>query len=252
MRSKIELIIKPDQYAYRPKVSTTDALLQYLDDLTALLDRKDVKFVQSACLDFSKAFDRLQPSIVLNKMRSYGFNSNVIELVSTFLSDRLQCVKFSGQFSGYKPINVGSPQGTRLGPLLWLIYVNNLSVDGFNSLKYADDTTFYLECCNTNETNLVGDAILTAPRWSDDNNMILNQVKTIVMNTNLSRQNHYCDSILVGDTLISPSTETKLLGVTVDNKLSFNSHVDSLISKTNSCIFLMRQLKTAGLNADGL
>ena len=252
MRSKIELIIKPDQYAYRPKLSTTDALLQYLDDLTALLDRKDVKFVQSACLDFSKAFDRLQPSIVLNKMRSYGFNSNVIELVSSFLSDRLQCVKFSGQFSSYKPINVGSPQGTRLGPLLWLIYVNDLSVDGFNSLKYADDTTFYLECCNTNETNLVGDAILTASRWSDDNNMILNQVKTIVMNTDLSRQNHYCDSILVGDTSISPSTETKLLGVTVDNKLSFNSHVDSLISKTNSRIFLMRQLKTAGLNADGL
>ena len=172
-------------------------------------------------------------------MRSYyGFNSNVIELVSSFLSDILQCVKFSGQVSSYKPINVASPQGTRLEPLLWLIYVNDLSVDGFNSLKYADDTTFYLECCNTNETNLVGDAILTASRWSDDNNMILNQVKTIVMNTNLSRQNHYCDSILVGDTSISPSTETKLLGVTVDNKLSFNSHVDSLISKTNSRIFL--------------
>ena len=111
MRSKIELIIKPDQYAYCPKVSTTDALLQYLDYLTALLDRKDVSSVQSACLDFSKAFDRLQPSIVLNKMQSYGFNSNVIELVSSFLSDRMQCVKFSGQFSSYKPINVCSPQG---------------------------------------------------------------------------------------------------------------------------------------------
>ena len=87
----------------------------------------------------------------------------------------MQCVKFLGQFSSYKPINVGSPQGTRLGPLLWLIYVND-----FNSLQYADDATFYLKRCNTNETNLVGDVILRASRWSDDNDMILNQDKTIV------------------------------------------------------------------------
>ena len=82
--------------------------------------------------------------------------------------------------------------------------------------------------------------------------LILNQDKTIFMIFNLSRQKHYCDSISVGDTSITPSTETKLLGTTLDNKLSFNSHIDSLISKTNSRIFLMRQLKTAGLNADVL
>ena len=77
-------------------------------------------------------------------------------------------------------------------------------------------------------------------------------VKDIVMITNLSRQKHYCDSIFVGDTSITPSTATKLLRVIVDNQLSFNSHIDSVISKTNSRIFLMRQLKIAGLNADGL
>ena len=57
----------PTQYAYRPNVSTTDALLQYIDDYTTFLDKQKVKFVQGACLDFSKAFDRLQPSVVLGE-----------------------------------------------------------------------------------------------------------------------------------------------------------------------------------------
>ena len=140
LKSKIAEIIKPAQYAYRPNVSTTDALLQYIDDYTTFLDKQKVKFVQSACLDFSKAFDRLQPSIVLGKMNFYGFNTNVIEVISSVLRDRTQCVKFSAHLSNVKHVKVGSPQGAKLGPILWLIYVNDLQIDGFYSLKYADDT----------------------------------------------------------------------------------------------------------------
>ena len=99
MRSKLDEVIKPSQYAYRPGISTTDALLQYVDDFTKFLDDQKNKFVQSACLDFSKAFDRLQPSIVLSKMRSYSFNENAIKLVSNFLANRKQCVKFCEDFS---------------------------------------------------------------------------------------------------------------------------------------------------------
>ena len=90
----MDTIVNNQQYAYQSSVSTTDALLQLTDDWTEVLDQdKSVKFVQNACLDFSKAFDRLQHDILLSKMDNYDFNSNVIMLVKSFLSNREQCVK---------------------------------------------------------------------------------------------------------------------------------------------------------------
>ena len=70
-------------------------------------------------------------------MRSLGFDENIVRLISNFLGNRTQCAKFSGSFSDYKCIKVGSSQGTKLGPVLWLIYVNDLECDGFYSMKYA-------------------------------------------------------------------------------------------------------------------
>ena len=252
MRHKLDAVIKPTQYAYKAGVSTTDALLQYVDDYTKFLDDAKTKFVQSACLDFSKAFDRLQPSIVVNKMRSLNFDENIVRLISNFLCNRTQCVKFSGSFSDYKSIEVGSPQGTKLGPVLWLIYVNDLECDGFSSLKYADDTTFYKPCSLNSDPQSISEAIENAIRWSNDNSMLLNSDKTVLMNTSLSHTNNFDEDILVNDVMIPPSDQTKFLGVIVDNKLNFSSHIEYLVSKCNSRLFLMRQLKSFGLNSDGL
>ena len=246
-------IIDVNQYAYQQKLSTTDALLQLLDDWTSALDQNsNIKFVQNAVLDFSKAFDRMQHPILLSKMNSLGFNSNVINLVGSFLNSRQQCVKFSGQFSTYKPIDVGAPQGTKLGPILWLIYVNDLKAEGFNCVKYADDTTFYKPIVNLTDDN-VSDAISNANSWSLENSMLLNSSKTVVLNIAFSdRPGMNLDVNPSDDTFISPSKSAKLLGVTVDSQLSFSDHIDSVVSKCNSRLYLMKQLKTMGMNTAGL
>ena len=83
MRFTIDKVISSSQFAYRPNLSTTDALLNYIDDLTKQLDDPGTKFIQSAFLDFSKAFDRLQPALVIKKMISYGFHTKIVSLVST-------------------------------------------------------------------------------------------------------------------------------------------------------------------------
>ena len=154
MRGKLSEIIKPDQYAYQSKIGTVDALLQLVDDITSELDGTGVNCVQLASLDFSKAFDRLQPSIVINKMKLSGFNPKIINIVSSFLQKRSQCVKLNAASSDYTPIDVGAPQGTKLGPLLWLIYINDLQIDGYKSVKYADDSSFYVTIPKNSSNNI--------------------------------------------------------------------------------------------------
>ena len=170
-------------------------------------------------------------------MKFYGFNTSVIELISSFLCDRTQCVKFSANFSSVKHVKVGSPQGTKLGPILWLIYVNDLEIDGFCSLKYADDTNFYKPSFSRDQNDLVGEGIAKATDWSSKNSMLLNPDNSVVMNTSSSHMYKYDCNILVNGVTITPATEAKFLGVFIDKKLKFNKRIDYQVSKTNSRLF---------------
>ena len=80
----------------------------------------------------------------MQKMNEHEFHPQTIRLIADFLKRRKQCVKFNSSASEYIDINVGAPQGTKLGPILWLIYINDLLVPEFKTVKYADDSTFYL------------------------------------------------------------------------------------------------------------
>ena len=113
-----QLICSNQKYAYRPGVETLDAILQLIDDITSDLDLAHNNYEQLGCVDFTKAFDRLQPSIVLSKMKNYGVNENILYILADFLVRRKQCAKLNGTFSDYIDISVGAPQGTKLGPLL--------------------------------------------------------------------------------------------------------------------------------------
>ena len=249
--NKMRSRVNNQQYAYQSSVSTTDALLQLTDDWTEVLDQdKSVKFVQNACLDFSKAFDRLQHDILLSKMDNYDFNSNVMMLVKSFLSNREQCVKYNGSFSKYSPVLVGTPQGTKLGPILWLIYSNDFDIENFNKVQYADDTTIYRPVRNLSDNVSAG--IEQAMAWSETNNMILNNDKAVILNVAFSDREGMNDPIPFHCGDIVPSKSAKFLGVTVDSTLTFSQHVSQLLSKCNSQIFLMKQLKQMGMNSTGL
>lgn len=252
MRKRLDEIVEPSQFAYQRNVGTVDALIKLLDDFSAQLDKPDVKFVQSAALDFSKAFDRLQPSILIQKMTQYGFNNNITVLVWDFLHNRKQSVKYGGSHSDYLSTQVGAPQGTKLGPVLWLIYSNDLKVDGFEHIKFADDTTLYTSVKNQTSQSAIVPAITSTQLWSANNNMLLNTDKTEIMNTSLSHRHSYEDSVDSNGVPLTPGLHTKFLGIFIDNKLSFNTHVDNIVSKCNSRLFLMRKLRTVGLGNDSL
>jgi hypothetical protein len=227
------------QFAYRRGLSTVDALVNAIDDWTSGLDNINNKFIQSAMLDFSKAFDRLQPAVLIQKLHSLNINSSIISVIDSFLSDRVQCVAKNGFRSSFEPISVGTPQGTRLGPVLWLFYVNDLASNDYSLIKYADDTTYYTAIKKEKKTVMeTGDdqkremaqkkhpspiqhAIEGAKQWSSENNMLLNLKKTVVMNISL-RNKVFSDDIILDGTILDTVASTKILGVIIDEGLSFS------------------------------
>jgi hypothetical protein len=114
------------------------------------------------------------------------------------LSNRKQCVNFNGHYSEYLNVVVGSPQGTKLGPVLWLLYSNDLTskTSDIYCVKYADDVTFY-------SANSVQPAINEAVEWASENSMLLNASKTVVLNVSLSRACHN-SNLVIDQKVLSP------------------------------------------------
>ena len=103
-------------------------------------------------LDISKAFDRVWHAGLLHKLKSYGISGQIFGLISSFLSNRLLCVFLDGKSSQEYPVNAGVPQGSVLGPTLFLLYINDLPDDVISNIAiYADDTTLYTKCDQTSD-----------------------------------------------------------------------------------------------------
>lgn len=253
MTDQINNSVTKNQFAYRHYGSTTDALLQLIDDCTRLLDDPAINGIQCACLDFSKAFDKMDHSILIHKLATYKFNSGIINLIQSFLNNRLQCVKIKDTTSCYKSITTGTPQGTKLGPMLWIIYINDLELPHTYTMKYADDTTLYIPL-NGDTTHSITTSINQAHEWSIKNNMLLNESKTVVINISGSRKNtaDFPPVYNPNGQVIEPSDTARLLGVIIDTKLNFTAHVKETIKKCNSRIHQMKKLKAFGMNQKGL
>ena len=273
MSKCISANISHSQYAYRKGLSTTDALVAAIDDWTAGLDNAATECIQTVMLDFSKAFDRLQPAILAQKLDKAGLNSNIISIISSFLSNRYQCVFISGCKSSFLPINVGTPQGTKLGPILWLFYINDLqaTTSGVHLIKYADDSTYYAaikkktkkEQAGKNKknnivqkdsivhTSLLQKEIQNAEQWSSENRMLLNPKKSVTMALSLTG-NGYGSDIVLNDKVLDNIESSKFLGITIDKRLSFSEHVGLVVRKCSSTLFLLRKLKVFGVNLHGL
>jgi hypothetical protein len=132
------------------------------------------------------------------------------------------------------------------------MYINDVHVEGFQSVKYADDSSFYLPVLKQSVFTILP-AIQQTQTWSEKNSMQLNTGKTHVINFHLNHQVEHRDPLQSDDYIsIEPSSTVKFLGSLVDNFLTFIDHVEFLVEKCSSKLFLMRQLKRLGMNDDGL
>lgn len=246
-------ILNDNQHGFRGGKSTMSAMMAFQSNILECVERGECP-VGIFC-DLSRAFDCVDHSILLKKLFGYGIRGAPHDWVSSFLKCRLQYVSiphFEKNFvnkvkSDNLQINIGVPQGSVLGPILFLLYVNDLDSISTNAslTLYADDTSLSIsdDCCEILEQKC-NSVAKEMDLWFSSNALYLNPNKTNVMRFH-NRQKR-CDRINVsvdGIPLPNASESVKFLGVWFDECLNWRTHCTQLVSKLHSLCYLFRNLK---------
>ena len=233
-------ILSKSQYGFRKNVSTETALINFIDFVHKGLTSKHS--VGAIFMDLSRAFDVMDHDILEIKLKHYGFIGNFLKLIMSFVRNRKYFVNINGLNSETKVVNIGVPQGSTLGPLLFLIYVNDM-VNCSSTLHFtlfADDTTLGYSCLNLIDLqNILERETHKVIKWLAVNKLILNVAKTHSMLFTLKRNQNKL-AIKINNTYLEEKTVTSFLGVQIDNKLNWKSHITHICNKINKSIAILR------------
>ena len=233
------------QFGFLPKRSTFDAVSSLVEKLYEGLNFNKISI--GIFVDFKKAFDSVNHRILMRKLNLLGIRGTAYNLIHSYLSDRYQCVKIEDNFSSKLILNNGIPQGSVLGPLLFIIFINDLPniSNLFSTLLFADDTTFHLH--DNNLENLVfkcNTCLQKFSEWSLLNKMKVNTDKTFfLMTTNRTNVDFESGRIMLDGVPIRKEESSNFLGVVLDSKLKFNEHISHICSKISKCIGIMYRLR---------
>ncbi len=230
-----------------PNVSTSHALVELFDDLYKASDKLGATS-RLVLLDYSKAFDLIDHNLLLPKLENMGVPPILLRWIASFLFQRRQRTKIGSVFSPWAHIHGGVPQGTKLGPILFVVMINDLSVkcDGF---KYVDDTSLKHTDYNYESSTTLQEATNDAFTWSAvTNHMKVNPKKTKEMTITFRQNTDNIAPITLDNVPLESVVISKLLGVVVSNDLKWGPHVEMIVSKCRQRLFFLQQLKRAGVD----
>ena len=237
-------ILSSSQYGFRKNISTSDALLDLTCNIHQSFNEK--KYLLAVFLDVKKAFDSVDHSLLIRKMSMLGIRGNSLNLFKSYLNDRHQYTVINSAKSSMNKIEIGVPQGSVLGPLLFLIFINDL-VNSSRKLKFilfADDTTIFLSHNNLDVLfNTMNQELENVHKWFSSNRLLLNLDKTnsILFSTKDIIHNH---SLTIDNCVISEIDFVKFLGIFIDNKLLFTTHIKFIEDKISKSFGVLRKISS--------
>ena len=205
------------------------------------------KVLRVLMLDFSKAFDKVDHSILLQKLANTSVPDCVTRWFTAFLCERRQRNKIGDYVSDWCTINAGVPQGTLFGPVGFVIHINDLQTC-LPTFKYVDDSTLW-EVCSANATDSVLQRAATeAVQWSNDNLMSVNCDKTKELLISFARSKPDIPPITINGKSVERVSTAKLLGVTFSSDLTWDAHIEDIHSKASQRLYFLRLLHRAGVH----
>ena len=194
-------------------------------------------------IDFRKAFDLVESHLLLRKLHHLGFSQNALELIKHYFTDRSQYVNYNNHASNKSDLHLGVPQGSILGPLFFSLFINDLALymTGLNKKLFADDTTLYRSAKDC--SILVNDFQFHKKPLTNINfnKLDLNWSKTFFMFIK-NKKCKYPSFIDVDGSNISVVNSFKLLGVTLDDKLTFNDFINTTKKSVNTKLYSIKRL----------
>ena len=240
-------LLYQSQYGFRKLHSTQMATLELIDRITNCMATR--KQYVSIFMDLGKAFDTIDHDILLKKLHFYGFSPAATNLIRSYLSNRKHFVVFKGVPWEQLSINLGVPQGSILGSLLFILYINDIhySTDVLQSILYADDSTFSLLLDSAENSFIYSDTINneldTVNQWLRANRMCLNVKKTKFMVFNRTRQNTILD-LKINETKLEQVSNFNFLGLVIAEDLNWQPFVNVLTHKLSRSLGIMNRLKS--------
>ena len=236
-------LLKENQFGFRGNRNTIQAILTMVEEIKENFHVKD-NVTKCTFLDLKKAFDTVDHNLLLQKCQRYGIRGKILEIVKSYLSDRKQFTFLNGQKSSRADVKCGVPQGSILGPLLFILYINDIEVFSKNSstILYADDTV--LKSCDNKEAidEEHETEILKINAWLRRNKLTLNAKKTKTMLFTKLKKFQGKIFKICGEK-IDQVNDFKYLGINIDNRLTFEKHINKVVSKLSSFSSIFYRLR---------
>jgi hypothetical protein len=251
------------QYGFRRGISTVEAISSLTSLIVNNVDKN--KKCLAVFLDIKKAFDTVSVPILVNTLETIGIRDTPLRLFTSYLEFRTQKVKVGNHVSDQRTISYGVPQGSVLGPTLFLIYINqlcNMKIEGGTIFTYADDTAIVFSGDTWDDVRLAAEHGLSkVARWLNVNLLTLNTAKTNFIcftnynrtqpDSNFSIRIHSCDNNnqTCSCSVIDKVETTRYLGIILDQRLTWHHHTESLMSRMRKLIWVFKNLRHVATKA---